>query len=441
MKILQVSTSDLAGGAERSAKNLAAAYGARGHESWLAVGHKRGDDPNVFVLPNDESRNIVARTIDKLRREHEPSIGRVRGLGRLGTLARTLAEPRRALAAEFGREDFDFPGTRRLLELPPSRPDIVHIHNLHGGYFDLRALPALSRQVPTILNVRDGWLMSGHCAFGLGCERWKTGCGSCPDLSLHPAIKRDATAFNWELKRAVLAASRLYIATPSQWMMDRVQESIIAASGLECRVIPNGVDTEMFKPGDRQAARAALGLAGDTRVLLVAANGLRHNVWKDYATLRGALERLGARAWPWPVVVLAVGETAAPERIGSVELRFVPFVGDSAALAGYYRAADIYLHAARVESFGNVLLEARACGTAIVATATGGIPEQVAAGTGLLVEQGDPAAFAQAVETLLGDDALRATIAAEGLRHVRRSFTLGLQAARFLAWYEELVHA
>ena len=441
MKILQVSSSDVAGGAERSAKNLADAYRDRGHESWLAVGHKRSDDPYVLQVANDESRNAVVRTIDRLRQTREPSIGRVRGLGRIATLARTLAEPERLLAMERGREDFAFPGTQRLLELPPAVPDIVHLHNLHGGYFDLRVLPGLSGRVPTILNVRDGWLMSGHCAFGLGCERWKTGCGSCPDLSIFPGIKRDATAFNWERKRAILAASRLYIATPSQWMMNCVQESIIAPGGIESRVIPNGVDIQTFTPGNRVAERAALGIETNVRVLLVAANGLRHNIWKDYATLRGALERLGSRAWPWPVLVLAVGETAPTERIGSLEMRFVPFISDSQVLATYYRSADLYLHAARVESFGNVLLEARASGTAIVTTNTGGIPEQVAPGTGMLVESGDSAAFAQAVETLLLDDAMRTAIAASGLQHVRRSFTLDLQAERFLSWYEELARA
>src|SRR5204863_1347152 len=118
---------------------------------------------------------------------------------------------------------------------------------------------------------------------------------------------------------------------------------------------PNGVDTRTFYPGDRAAARAALGIDGGAHVLLIAANGLRHNVWKDYVTLRGAIERLGARQWSRSVIVLAVGEEAPGEQIGSVELRFLPFVDDSATLANFYRAADVYLHAARVESFGNVL--------------------------------------------------------------------------------------
>lgn len=449
LKILQVSTSDFGGGAEQSANNLAIAYRALGHDSWLAVGQKAGSDPNVFLIPNKESRNAVVRGLGHLRRKSEQSGRRVRGLGRLTTFAQELSEPSRLLSTELGREDFDHPGTDRLLELTPAVPDIMHVHNLHGGYFDLRALPKLSRRVPTILNVHDAWLASGHCAFSLECERWKTGCGHCPDLTLYPAVKRDATRFNWQRKQAIFAASRLYVTAPSKWMMDRVNESIINLSAVESRVIPNGVDTHMFFPSDRAAARHKLGLESNARVLLVAANALRSNVWKDFPTLRGAIQILGTRSWPAPLIVLAVGESAPAEKIGGAQLRFVAFERDRAHLAEYYRAADVYLHAARVESFGTVLLEARACGTPVVATAIGGIPEQIRGlgayganeASGLLVEPANPAAFAEAITLLLDNAALRETIAANGLRHVQQEFSLELQVERFLGWYQEILDA
>ena len=428
LRILQVSTSDLAGGAERSAKNLADEFRAMGHESWLAVGYKRGSDPNTFEIPNEASRNALYRAFDSARN--------TKGLRRAAAIGRKIAEPVRTLDVERGREDFAFPATDKLLELTPSKPDVVHVHNLHGGYFDLRVLPELSRRVPTILNIRDAWLMSGHCAFSLDCEKWLTGCGDCPDLSLFPAVKRDATAFNWQRKRDILRNSRVYVSTASQWMMDRVNQSIVNAAVIEERVIPNGVDTRVFFPGDRAAARRATGIEQDARVLLVAANGLRNNVWKDYKTLRAALEMLSGEN----IAVIAVGENAPPEKIGNIDLRFVPFESDTARLADYYRAADIYLHAARVESFGNVLLEARACGTAIVSTATGGIPEQVPEGTGILVPQDDAEAFAAAIKKLLSDDDLRNNIAKNGERHVREHYTLHLQAERFIDWYREMLH-
>jgi glycosyltransferase involved in cell wall biosynthesis len=101
------------------------------------------------------------------------------------------------------------------------------------------------------------------------------------------------------------------------------------------------------------------------------------NVWKDYRALNEAIRILGCSGASRELVLLAVGETAPSERIGSAEIRFVPFQKEPSALAQYYRAADIYVHAARIESFGNVLLEARACGIPVVAMAVGGIPEHM----------------------------------------------------------------
>jgi glycosyltransferase involved in cell wall biosynthesis len=441
MKILQVSTSDRGGGAERSAVNLQQAFRERGHESWLAVGFRRSADADVFTLPNDGNRNSLHCALDALRQRHHAGKRRIPGFGRMLAAAQSLAEPRRTLDRWRGREDFCFPGTASVLRMTPAVPDIVHLHNLHGGYFDLRMLPSISRSKPTILNVRDGWLTTGHCAFGLGCQRWQTGCGACPDLTLFPAIPRDATALNWQRKRDILSACRLHVTAPSEWMMRVVRKSIIEPAALEHRVIPNGVDSRVFCPGRQDDARAQLGIPLGAKVILASAFGLRTNPWKDHRTLRLAFERLGGQEWASPIHIIATGDASAMERIGNIEVRFLPFVDDPCILAQYYRAADLFVHAAHVESFGNVLLEARACGTAIVTTATGAIPEHVGAEDGRLVPVGDSQALAEAIATLLRDDGLRRHVAAAGRERVLREFTLERQADRFLHWYEELLNA
>ena len=114
------------------------------------------------------------------------------------------------------------------MTLRVSGPSVIHCHNLHSGYFDLRALPWLSRVAPVVLTLHDAWLLSGHCAHSFGCDRWKNGCGACPDLSIPPAIAKDGTAANWKRKRRIFERSQLYVVTPSQWMMDRAQQSILA---------------------------------------------------------------------------------------------------------------------------------------------------------------------------------------------------------------------
>jgi len=201
LTILQIAPSDVAGGAERSAKNLFHAFKTLGHESFLAVGRKTGKQKDILVLPNDEYRNGWVQGWSQVLANCDSKVVRIRGLGRLMRLIRSMGEPSRWICNQFGVEDFDFPATRHLLQLSPHRPDILHCHNLHGEYFDLRQLPSISAAVPTVLNVRDAWLTSGHCAFSLGCQKWMTGCGKCPDLNLFPAAKRDATSYNWKRKK------------------------------------------------------------------------------------------------------------------------------------------------------------------------------------------------------------------------------------------------
>jgi glycosyltransferase involved in cell wall biosynthesis len=439
--IQQVSTFDTIGGAEKVAWNLFQTYRARGHGSWLAVGHKLGNDPNVLLVPNHERRGRWSRFWWDVHSGIQSQGAQVWGASWLGGLRRVLAEPAKALDRYRGIEDFRFPGTWQLLKLTRQRPDIVHCHNLHGRYFDLRALPWLSQQVPVVLTLHDAWLLSGHCAHAFDCERWKTGCGNCPDLTLDPAIRRDATAYNWRRKRAIFNNSRLYIATPSRWLMRKVEQSMLMTAVVEARVIPNGVDLSVFHPAEQEAARAALGIRQDAIVVLFTANAMRRNIWKDYRTVRDAVALTVERMKGQDVLFLALGEDALPERIGPAEVRVVPYQTDPAAVARYYQAADVYVHAARADTFPNTVLEALACGTPVVATAVGGIPEQVEdARTGFLVPAGDAQALADQLTQLLSDNDLRQHMGIQAAEAARRQFDLHRQADAYLEWYHELVH-
>jgi len=125
LRVLLVSTAELGGGAERSAWNLFKSYRSRGHKSWLAVGFKHTDDPAVVVIPNDLSRSVWKKACVTASNWLKPQVGRVRGVGRLTELLNHIGEPYRWLQQQLGCEDFNFPGTWRLLELAEF-PDIIH---------------------------------------------------------------------------------------------------------------------------------------------------------------------------------------------------------------------------------------------------------------------------------------------------------------------------
>lgn len=446
LRILQVSTADNAGGAEKVAWNLFQEYRRMGHHSWLAVGYKRSDDPNVFAIRNNDCTGYWGKMCSALGDAFSPLAGKVRGAGRLRSLFHRIGEPQKLVNWWKGREEFNFPGSWKLLEMLPERPDVVHCHNLHGawipndGYFDLRAIPWLSQRVPLVMTLHDTWLLSGHCAYSIECERWETGCGSCPDLKIYPPIRRDATAYNWQRKRQIYAESRIYLATPSQWLMQKVERSMLAPAIAESRVIPNGVDLSVFHPADKQAVRAVLGIPPDVKMLLFTATSIRRHVYKDFGTIRAAVALVGDRLHGQHVLFVALGEDGPTQRFGQVEVRFVPFQKDAEAVARYYQAADVYVHAARADTFPNTVLEALACGTPVVATAVGGIPEQIEDGkTGFLVPPGDADAMSVRIEQILKDRQLQQRLALNAAADAVRRFGLEQHVERYLSWYHEIL--
>jgi glycosyltransferase involved in cell wall biosynthesis len=461
LRILQVSTADIGGGAEKVAWNLFQSYRALECDSWLAVGYKRGDDPNVVPIPRLNHHGLWSRLWLYLEKRLQPYEGDGCTVRRTRTFLRTVAHPRRELESRFGREDFNYPGTHRLLELPANKPDVVHCHNLHGGYFDLRVIPSLSRRVPLVLTLHDAWLLSGHCAHSFDCERWKFGCGRCPDLTIGPAISRDATAYNRRRKRDIFAKSRLYVATPCRWLMQKVEQSVLAPAIEQARVIPYGIDLNVFRPAPKHETRTILGLPPDAEMLLFTANGIRRSMFKDYETMRMAITRIAENPKRGRLLFMAVGENLPAERIGQTEVRFVPYQKNPEVIARYYQAADVYLHAAKADTFPNTVLEALACGTPVVATAVGGIPEQVKGlaslgcgssaahlntyeiyeATGMLTAPGDAETMAIGIERLLDDESLRHRLSENAAKDAWRRFDLQRQVNSYLDWYKELLRA
>jgi len=163
-------------------------------------------------------------------------------------------------------------------------------------------------------------------------------------------------------------------------------------------------------------------------------------MWKDYGTLRQVLGRVAEALKEKQVLLLALGEDAPAERVGRAEIRFVPYKGDPAVVAGFYRAADVYGHAAKVDTFPNTVLEALACGTPVVATAVGGIPEQIVDGvTGVLAPAGDAGAMADALVRLLCDSAFRGALGKAAARAAAERFDVRRQASAYLQWYQEVL--
>jgi len=456
-----VNSADIAGGAERISWNLHCAYRKLGYRSRLAVGYRRSKDPDVCVIDGSGSSNLWTRSWLAIDTRLSPFVGKIRGAGRLQRAVRLLAVPKRLWRVLQGHEDFYSPGTWRLPDLCGERPEILHCHNLHGNYFDLEALPWLSGQMPVVVTLHDAWLLSGHCAHSFECERWQTGCGKCPGIKIYPPIVRDATAYNWERKAHIYNRSRLYIATPSHWLMRRVEQSMLSAAIVEKRVIPNGIDLSVFRPDGRKAARAAVEVPEDVRMVLFMGGRRMRHPWKDRETIDAAIRLVDGKVGNQEVWFVGIGESGPSERVGNVNIAFRPYQTTLELLAQYYQAADLYVHAAHVDTFPNMVIEALACGTPVVATDIGGIPEQIKPlihgpnemgadrctstnkvdATGILVPPRDATKLANAILFLLENDALRKRLGVNAAADAKSRFDEKRMVQCYLDWYQDICAA
>ena len=419
MKILQVNTYDLGGGAAAVCRGLHLNYLNLGEEARLAVGRMYGNDPDTFQFDQCSEAEISKTTLPRIERTNR--------------LARRAMRPetyRNAWRRNRGRDILSYRATWQLLD---ERSDVVQCHNLHGHYFDLRALPDIGEHSSIVLTLHDCWLIGGHCAHSFDCERWRTGCGNCPDIRAQAPIRRDGSSENHAERRNLFSRFDYRVATPCRWLMEKVERSLLADRMLEGRIIPNGVDLTVFNPGSGSEARARLGLEQDCKIVLHAGAYARTSPWRDYGLLESALKDLDT-----DVTLLCVGEASKPVRFGRLEVHFIPPVSEPERMADLYRAADVYAHPAKQDTFPTTILEAMACGTPVVATSVGGIPEQVDDGrNGYLVPSGDAAAMRDRFAELLEEEERRYEMGARATEVASERFNAVKQARSYVGWFRE----
>jgi glycosyltransferase involved in cell wall biosynthesis len=396
---------DSGGGAEAVARLNHRGLRAAGHSSQLIVGKKTSNDPDIEQLQ-------IHRGIPGLKRFAqfvESSTG----------LQYTYSPSFRNVSAQFSGE-----------------PDLVHIHGLHGaeGWADLGGVTRLASKIPLVCSVQDLWLLAGHCLYPLTCEKWKSGCGQCPDLNRYPAIPKDSTRLNWLRKRWLFNRLRIPLIVPTNWVREQVKQSPILSNS-EAWVVPNPIDLEVFSPGDRAAAKARLGIAEGAQTVLVVANDLS-NVFKGAGD---AVQVLNGLKGVKPFVILVGKNSAAFSARIELPTKAVGYMESTSDLAECYRAADVFLMPSRAETFGMVAAEAVACGSAVVSYKAGGLEEVCRAIHGIAVDDNDISSMREALEQLLRSPAEIRRRAAEGQLHVKRAYSVEAHVSGCVDVYREAI--
>jgi glycosyltransferase involved in cell wall biosynthesis len=282
-----------------------------------------------------------------------------------------------------------------IADLPwVANADIVNLQLLHNAqYFSLLQLPRLSRGQRVVLSVHDMFLFTGHCVYSLGCERWRTGCGACPDLEIPFRMLSDTTALNWKLKRWIFGRSRLDLVVGSRWQAERVKASPILGH-LPLHYIPYGVDTRAYKPKEKAAVREA-GMPRDAQVIAFRSVPTGMN-FKGTEYIEAALQRYVPPKDTW---LLTFEQKQGLDSLrGKYRFLELGWVTDTDAIAEGLCAADLFLMPSIAEAFGLMAVESMACGTPVIVFEGTALPETInAPECGIAVPYKDSEALARAI--------------------------------------------
>ena len=353
MKILQINVTANSGSTGRIAEGIGKTAMDAGHESWVAYG--RFANPSTSRLIRIASRwNCLEHGIESRLFDNH------------------------GLASRSATRAF-------LKQVDDIRPDIIHLHNIHGYYLNYKILFNYLKKlnVPVVWTLHDCWPFTGHCTYftACSCDKWKKGCFSCPQKKSYPAsFFWDRASKNYEEKKLCYnSISNLTIVSVSHWLDNLVSHSFLKKHNHI--VIHNGIDTDLFTPSSNaKQIRKKHGIIDDETMLLGVAS-----TWDERKGLCDFIE-LSNRLPPQKKIIL-IGLNkkqiySLPHNIIGVER-----TESMQEMAEYYSAADIVLNLSKEETFGMTTIEGFACGTPVIGYNNTATPELITCKTGLIVQE------------------------------------------------------
>jgi glycosyltransferase involved in cell wall biosynthesis len=254
--------------------------------------------------------------------------------------------------------------------------------------WELAALPG-----PLVWTWHDAWGATGGCHYSGGCQRWQNACGRCPALS--SGIKKDLSSLVMAAKRHFWKNLELTLVCPSRWLAGVAAASPLAPRK-KIRVIPYALDTRVWKPGSRAAARKALGIHPRETVLAFGAANADSDPRKGGDLLARALGRVAAKRKNLRLLIL--GGSGGPGLPAGLRITPVQGLSDPAALIPWLWAADTLVAPSREDNLPLMAMEAAACGLPVAAFNIGGMPDLVAhKKTGALAGAFDTGDLARAI--------------------------------------------
>lgn len=282
-----------------------------------------------------------------------------------------------------------------LKKLDKLKPDIIHLHNIHGYYINYVILFQYLKKhnIKTIWTLHDCWSYTGHCSYYdyVDCQRWQDICRECPQKNKYPSsLLFDNSTNNFlQKKESFLDLKNLTIVTPSLWLKNEIKKSFLGEYKTIC--INNGIDLNMFQPY-QSSFRIKKDLENKFLILGVA------SIWEERKGFDYFLKLSKLIEVDEQIILVGLNKKQLknlPENILGIER-----TDSQKELAEIYSSVDVFVNPTLEDNFPTTNLESLACGTPVVTFNSGGSPETIDEKSGIIVEKGNLKALHKAIQQI-----------------------------------------
>jgi len=413
MKALILSTYDIEGGAARACHRLHQGLQAIRIDSQMLVQFKAANTPTIIAPKTNLAASIAkARiTFDSLPLKLYPK--------RQNTTFSPQCLP-----------------DSSLKQINQINPDIINLHWINAGYIQIETLAKLKK--PIVWTLHDMWAFTGGCHYTQGCDRYIGSCGACPQLG--SVSEQDLSRWIWQRKRKSWQNLNLTVVTPSSWLAKCAQASNLFRD-VRVEAIPNGLNTNIYRPLNRQVAREILQLPAEKRLVLFGASNA-NDKRKGFHLLQSALQSLGATEWKEHLELVVFG-ASEPSKENSLPFKthYLGTVSDDISLSLIYAAADVFIAPSLEDNLPNTILEASACGTPSVAFGIGGMPDMIEHQiNGYLAKPYEVQDLANGLVWVLENPERHQKLAEQSRNTVLKHFNYEVQAKKYSMLFQELIN-
>lgn len=318
--------------------------------------------------------------------------------------------------------------------------DLIHLHWINHGFLrpsDLAALEDLDK--PIVWTFHDSNAFTGGCHVRYACENFHKQCGHCPLLKI--SGKNDISHQNWLRKKKGYANLGFHIVAPSNWMAQSIKFSSLMGVR-QTTVIPNTIETAVFKPYVKSEAKKLLHIPPEKFVLMSGFMPSKDDKHKGATYLIAALNDLANRPGidKENIELIIFGNKEHAEMpVFPFKTTFLGTINNDVHLAKCYSAADAFITPSLEDNLPNTVMESLACATPVVAFKTGGIPDMVShLVNGYLADYESSEDLATGMEWLYHEESA-SEIQKQARLTILNTFSENVIAEKHILLYESLI--